>query len=230
MNYIWDVVIQSQHQQINLKNIEFNFKQIFSPYVELNTRYVNQKKLELTNDVNPYFRFHSIFKNLFNAEYFQFKELREVLFDILVHFLARVDVNQGMEKVTFYWEFIYRDIKKGLLGEKAKAEIKNFTLKEKIILLDNIYKFYNLGKHFYFLRRVVKGIFEDIIMYVKKKSEDNKIIIFINRKGTQSNKEKLKVIKDIFLPVNYELDVYWENHFGVVEVIDSLRIGEMGIY
>jgi hypothetical protein len=229
MNYIWDVPIQAKHQQVDLSEVTFAFSEDSSPYMELSPKFLNQTELPTRIDVNPYFRLFSIFKSLFDANYAKYPELREVLFDILLHFLAQVDVNQGLEKVEFYKRFIHEDIKRGLLGQEVKQGFEHFTLAEKSILLDNIYKFYKLGKHLFFLRRTVKQIFRRVIFYTKC-GRQNRVVLFINRPVSSRNRQKLKLIKELFLPLNFELDAYWQHHFGVVGVRKTMQIGNISVY
>lgn len=229
MNYIWEVPIRAKHQQVDLSEVSFKLSQNFSPYLELSNELLNRKEVDKEIEVNPYYRFFSIFKQLFSADYYKYDELRNVFFDLLLHFLAQVDIYQGMDKVEFYKKFIKRDIKNNALGNVVKDSFEYFTLAEINILLDSIYKFYSIGKHFFFLEETLKRIFNKINFYLKQHG-NNEVILFINQAETEKNKAKLKIIKEIFLPLDYTMEVYWQDHFGIIGVEETMQINKIAIY
>ncbi len=229
MNYVWEVPIRAKHQQVDLSDVNFKLSQNFSPYLELSNEFLNKKEVQPQIEVNPYYRFFTIFRQLFSADYYKYDELRNVLFDLLIHFLAQTDSYQGMDKIEFYQKFIRRDIKNNAFGTVVKDCFEYFTLAEINILLEQIYKFYSIGKHFFFLEETVKKIFSKIIFYLKQRG-DNEVILFINEAKTDKNKAKLKIIKEIFLPLDYKLEVYWQDHFGIIGVEETMQINKIAIY
>jgi len=47
---------------------------------------------------------------------------------------------------------------------------------------------------------------------------------------TKKDIETIEMLKDMFLSLSYEMDVFWKHHFGVIGVGESMRIGEIAIY
>ncbi len=228
MNYVWELIIRAKHQQVDISELTFMLSKNFSPYLELSNEFLNKKLVEQEIEVNPYYRFFAIFKQLFSANYYKYDELRNVFFDLLLHFLAQIDIYQGMDKVEFYKKFIRKDIKNNALGDVVKDCFEYFSLAEINILLENIYKFYNLGNHIFFLEDTVKKIFGRAILYLKQ--YNNEVIIYINQYQTSRNKAKLEIIKEIFLALEFKMKVYWKDHFGIIGVKETMKINKIAIY
>ena len=47
---------------------------------------------------------------------------------------------------------------------------------------------------------------------------------------TEENIKKVEFLKEIFLPIGLELDLFWEYHFGVIGVEITMRIGEIAVF
>lgn len=229
MNYIWDVIVKAKNKDIDLKNISFKLASSYSAYMELSTGTINFNKIEDEVEINPYYRFAEIFKDLFAPNYGRYEELRTVFLDIVIHFLSQVDIQQGLDKVEYRKKFIYREIKNGYFGEIVKEGMKYFSLQERNIFLQNIYKFYNTGNHIYYLKDSLKRIFGATIFYVSRGNE-NEVITYINRPKNRVNLRKLKVLKAMFLPVNFRMITYWQEHFGIIGVAETMEIGKISIF
>lgn len=229
MNYIWDVIVKAKNEDIDLKNINFKRASIYSPYMELSDEAINFDEIKNEVKINPYYRFSEIFKNLFPPDYNEEEELREVFLDIMIHFLSQIDIHQGLDRVEYYKKFIYREIKNGYFGQTIRKGIDYLDLKERNVLLDNIYKFYNTGDHIYYLKDTIKRIFQGSLSYVNK-NNINEILVYLNRAKTKENLKKLEVIEELFLPMNFKMKIYWENHFGIIGIAETMKIGEISIY
>ena len=66
MNCLWEVMLKAKEQGVPEKNIRFQVSRAFSPYMEVSCPCLNQDTLEdiPVIEVNPYYRFYSIFKDL----------------------------------------------------------------------------------------------------------------------------------------------------------------------
>ena len=81
----------------------------------------------------------------------------------------------------------------------------------------------------YIFEEAIKSVFKDSIVYNNKISED-KLIIFINNKGNERNKNKFRLLIKLFLPMGLKTRVYWENHFGVIGVRETLQINNTSVF
>ena len=137
INHIWGPYLAMLQQEGNLADLYYKVKDNrVSPYLELqaDNLYGNGhsgKYLKL--DVNPYIRFLKIFEPLLSPDDMGYEEFNQALSDILLHYLADLDLKSGMCKQDFYTSFIVKDLESGAYG--GLDELKEFTIDNKSINL-----------------------------------------------------------------------------------------------
>ena len=57
-----------------------------------------------------------------------------------------------------------------------------------------------------------------------------RVLVYVGVKETQQERERLEFLQDMFLPVNYELFLFWEHHFGIIDVDESMELDEMVLF
>lgn len=229
MNYIWDLSIKAKKSGSSNEDITFIPAKIFSPYMEICSENINESSIEKKVEVNPYYRFYEIFKDLFAIDNNENEEFRNVLFDILTHFLTDIDLNEGMNKTEYYEAFILQDIEDSIFGEKVKENLKVFDLQERVFILQNILKLYTTGEALYVLKTVMKTIFKKSIIYSNKDGKDE-LIFYIGEEKNEVNKTKLELITELFLPIKFKVEVYFEKHFGIIGVDATMKIDNTALY
>ncbi len=229
MNYVWDVIILARRLGVDLKNINFIAAKSYSPYMELSFKYINGTAYEGDIEVNPYYRFYEIFKDLFNINNTEDVELRETLFDILMHFLSDIDTYAGMSKREFYKRFLLKDLNSGLFGSDLKEKMQLFSKDEQDILAHNIIKLYISGDMLYLFKDTLRRIFKNPTVYVNYEAKDE-LLIYIREERTDLNEAKMEFIKEIFLPIKFRTEIYWNYHFGIIGVDETMIIGNIALY
>lgn len=231
MNYIWDVLLKAKIQGLNVDNIVFKPATSYSAYMELafedlNTRLIEEEKVI---EINPYYRFYSIFKDLFNINICEHIELREALFNIIIHALGENDLKQGLCKEEYYRKFMLRDLLEGVFGVSTIEDVKLLNIKETEVLLNALIKLYHVGTSLEIFKHVVKGIFPNSVIY---NNQDNKkeILIYIGYKKTQILERKLTLLIELFLHIEFKTYIYWQYHFGIMDLPETMCIDEMVIY
>ncbi len=229
MNYIWEALIKAKNDGISLDKIDFEFASSYSPYMELSHSFLNNRVIEREMELNPYYRFYNIFKDLFAADYHDDQELREVAFDLLVHYLGQLDLLQGLDRIEYYKLFIYRELKNGNFGSELADILSYFSIKEKNILLKNLLKLYVTGDHIYYFKDNVKKIYKGSIVYINRK-DINEILVYIRQEDNLKNLKIMEGLKKLFLPLNFTVRIYWKFHFGIIDVDETMKIDKIAIY
>jgi len=229
MNYARDVIINLRQNGKEEKKLKFVVAKSYSPYMELSDACINFNEVEEEIEINPYYRYYEIFKDLFNINNEEYIELRETLFDIVMHFIADIDAMSGMTKREFYLRFIIEDISKGILGERIKKNFEIFDNKEKMIIAENLIKMYKTGQTLYLLRDTVRRIFLNTTIYANNEMK-NELLFYIPYSRSEINEAKMEFIKEFFLPINFRTEIYWEDHFGVIDVEETMKIDSIAIY
>ena len=229
MNYARDIIINLRHKSKEEKSLKFLLAKSYSPYMELSDACINFDSVEEEIEVNPYYRYYEIFKDLFNINNEEDVEFRETFFDIIMHFIADIDAMSGMTKREFYLKFTIDDISNGILGDRIKEQFEVFNYNEKIIIAENLIKMYKTGQSLYLLKDTVRRIFVNTTIYANYETSDE-LLFYIPYVMSEINEAKIAFIKEFFLPIRFRTEIYWEDHFGVIGADKTMKIDSIAIY
>ena len=229
MNYIWELAVGAKNKGMSDEDIFFKIGRPFSGYMELSFTDLNEKNIYDEIEINPYYRYYEIFKNLFHPNFLENEEVIEVMHDLLIHHLKDIDVLMGMNKREYYIKFILADINKGIYGNYIKEKIKSFDNNEKYIICGNILNLDITGEAIFLLRDTIRRIFTKTYIF-SNADEKDEIVFYLRTKRTKEKEEKIEVIKYLFLPFKCSVEIYWENMFGVLEVNELMRIDRIMNY
>lgn len=229
MNYIWDLLIQAEEEGFLTKDIYFHLAKIYSPYMELSPQLLNSQAIEQHVEVNPYYRYFDIFKDLFHPDHTTDEAFRDALLDITLHFLAEIDRMQGLNKKEYYIRFMLRDIEANVFGKLVRDKIKSFSKKEQEIIALNMLRLYQTGEALYLIKDTLKNIFRNCFIYVKSE-ENDELLLYIHQKKTIENINKVQLIQEIFLPIGFQMEVYWQYHFGIIDVEETMKLDRIALY
>ena len=227
MNYIWEILLKADEQKIDRKDLKFARAEVCSPYIEIASEDLNFKLLPENSviEVNECYRFYEIFKDLFNINFQESKELRDVLLDILLHYLGDLDLKSGLCKTEIYKIFLYKDILNNVFGERLAENIIYFNKKEVDILLNGLITLYKTGTSLQLFEKVLRNIFRKSIIYSNKEKPKN-IYIYLDEIKKVELENKVSVIVDIFLPINMKPLIFWDKHFGIIGINNTMKINE----
>jgi hypothetical protein len=229
MNYLWDLVIKAVQGGVDKDSITFGVAKRYSPYMELCNENINFNEITPRVELNPYYRFYEIFKDLFDINNQDQLELREVLFDITIHFLTDIDLMQGMNKLEFYLRFFIKDLASGVLGDDLKKRFALFTPEEQGVIAQNYLQLFISGEMLYLLRRTVRQVFQNSIIYANYET-CNELLFFIPYEQTRENEVKLEFLKTLFLPLTFQTIIYWTDHFGVIGMEETMVTDHIALY
>ena len=230
MNYLWETVIQARSQGIPEENLYFCVPEVFSAYMEISNVFLNQSGLESEQsiEINPYYRFFEIFKDLYQPDYQQGNELRESLTNLIVHQLAGNDVLSGMTKEEYYKKLLLQDIELGRNGALAKEIIFLFDIDERQIILSGMLRQYQTGCSVDIFREMMGALIPDHIVY-HNNERPSEILIYIGRKREEQLEKKLQFLISGFLDMAGKVDIYYEYHFGIIGVGETMMIDEIAL-
>lgn len=228
MNYIWDILLKADKENIPREEVQFTLAKVSSPYMEIAFTDINTSSLpkDKVVEVNPYYRFYDIFKDLFDVDVEESSQLREVLFDIVIHYLGKLDLNQGISKEEFYKKFIMKDIKNGFFGEEVYLNIKHFKKDELDYILTGLVTLYKTGASLHLFNKILNKVFKNNRVYI---NQDNpkEMYIYLGRRKTQELNKKIETIIKLFLPINTNAFIYWNQHFGILGAENTMILDEI---
>lgn len=231
MKYLWEVALEAQKENIPLESIRFVHSTNSSAYMELALPYLNQMGFNegVEIEVNTYFRFYSIFKNVFSPEQREFSSLLASLTNLMLHILMENDVRKGMTKEEYYKKMLILDIENGVIGETAKKIFPILKKEEQEILLSGWLRNYQVGNSLAIFIDMVHGLIDDSIVYHNNDCP-NEILIYTALKKTIETEVKIHCLVDLFLDIEYQLEIFYEYHFGIIAIDDTMVIDEIALY
>lgn len=232
MNYLWDTIIKAKNAGVDVNEITYRVAKEYSAYMEMSFVDMNiimNKDMEREVEINPYYRFYDIFKNMFDIENMEDVQVREELFDWMMHLIGSVDIKHGMNRQEFFRRFVQSDIEQGFFGEAAKESFTYFSQFEKEYITNQIVNLYKLDSPISILRKVVNYVFKYSYVYVNN-IDKPEILIYAGIKKLEQYIQKMNFILDVFLPLGYEYRVYWDKHFGIIGKTATMRVDSIVLY
>lgn len=228
MNYIWEALLKADKENFNRRDIKFKKAEVCSPYMEMSLEDINLNLLPEGHsiEVNVYYRFYEIFKDLCDINFTENTELRDTFLDIILHYLGELDLKEGICKEEFQKSFLMKDICEGIYGDSLKNHIQSFNSDDLNIFLSGLITLYRTGTSLQLFNKVLRNIFKNSIIY-RSKDKPKDIYIYLDEIKTELLKKKIKAILDTFLPINMNSFIFWNKHFGIIGVDESMKMDEI---
>lgn len=228
MNFIWDIILTAQKQQIKKEEIFFTRAKDSSPWYEQSFSTLNEKSIpSLQVEVNPLFRFGSTFASIFHPELEDMAEFKEYFLDVSLHFLCESDLQKGITPNDVYKKYIKDDFLS--LSPEAKNVFLSFSLKQQEIFMISYLNQLKTGSSLASFREMVHHIYPKCILY-QIKDEPEKLLLYLDQKKTEEKETQMELLLDSFLPLFYQLSLFWDVHFGVIEVEKTMQLEEIQLF
>ena len=231
MRELWEVVLEAKKEQIPLKNLRFVHEEKGSAYMELSLPFINQDELqgETTIGVNTYCRFYSIFKHMYQPDQKEFPYLRNSLTNLIIHMLAENDARRGMTKEEYYKKLLIRDIQSGVFGNEAINVFVHMEQEEQNKLMSGWLRSYRTGSSLAIFIDMIHSLIDNSIVYHNNDFPEELLVYTSSRKNDELE-QRLKFLIELFLDIQYHIEIYYEYHFGIIGIEDTMQIDEFAIY
>ncbi|MFW5669473.1 MAG: hypothetical protein ACOCM4_09550 [Acetivibrio ethanolgignens] len=230
MNYLWEAMFMADGQGIPRERIRFLAARDGSAYMEVSHMFLNQEQFDdnCQLQVNLYYRFYDIFKELYQPEMREFLSLRESLTNLILHLLAGNDTLSGMTREEYYKKLLYEDLKREAFGEAVAEAIALFDQKERELILSGLLRQYQTGSSLDIFNDMVEELIPQNIIY---RSNENfyEILVYIGVKKEKKISCKMDFLVRMFVDLPYHVDIYYEYHFGILDVEATMRIDEIAL-
>lgn len=230
MNYLWEILLQAKTQGIEEKDIHFRQARSYSPYIELAAECLNITKLEepCYVELNPNYRFQKVFQELFHPEVKDYPALRKGLFQLLIHQIGENDIRAGMTREEYYKKLLGRAFASGDYGADKQAAYVLFQGKNREILLEGLLTLYREGDSIELFRRVMTALIPRCIVYASNDTP-YEILIYVGARQTEKLERKVRFVIEQFLNIRYQPELYYEYHFGIIGMEETMQVGEIAI-
>ena len=117
----------------------------------------------------------------------------------------------------------------GVYGDKAAEIFVGLTGEEQLAVADELYHVMETGSGLDSFCRILSQIFTSAVVYQVKK-HPQVIYIYLGREKDVTLNARWELLKDLFLPMGFEIRVFWEKHFGIMGVDSTMRLGNIAIF
>lgn len=228
MNYLWEVLLEARQQKIEENHIRFMMASEYSAYMEVSHPFLNQEEVEAGQvvEVNPYYRFYDIFKELYHPEIREYRKLRESVTNLIYHQLAENDAMSGMTKEEYYKKLLFQDLLDGAYGTMAKEAAEMLDRDEREIVLSGLLRQYQTGSSLDIFKDMMEALIPDNIVY---QSNENfyEIFVYVGGKKNKKTETKMNFLLQMFMELPYQVDIYYEYHFGIIGMEDTMKMDEI---
>lgn len=223
-NRIWAPYLAALQQERELSRLHYRVKNTrVSPYLELqaDSLYGNGDYEDgfARLDVNPYVRFFSIFDPLLTPDDLGYEEFNQALSDILLHYLADMDLKMGMCRHDFYVKLVMQELEQGAFG--GMEELAAFKGIEKRVVAEWLLSFYHTGDGPGSLSGAVNALLPFCEVYIR---EGEEFVFYMRQAYDGAEEKKLMFLIRLFLPLSCSGTIHWTQTYGVVGYGETLQM------
>lgn len=235
MRYLWEALLAAKEEQIPAERLRFVHAPLGSGYMELSLPCLNQTRLEedgqtqaVRIEVNTYYRFYDVFYEMFPPDPSDFPALRESLTNLSLHMLAENDVRRGMTREDCYKRLLAKEIMAGDFGETARGVFQDMDREEQELLLGGWLGCFRAGNALPVFLDMIHGLVADSIVYHSNECPDE-VLIYTGLRQERKLEQRIRFLADTFLDIRYRVEIFYEYHFGIIGVEETMQIDGIAI-
>lgn len=235
MNFLWDIVLRAEEQGFLEQDLFFRQAKEYSPFFEQSFLCVNEKNIEnAVIELNLLYRFADVFQEILFPEGLglkenEYEEFRLYFIDAALHTLLFTDLRNGLSKRELYIRKIWEELLDGTFWREAVRNFSKIDRHKQVRLATLLLTQMETGSSLIIFRRAVLVLYPDAMLY-QIKNERKKLLLYLNDKKTDTGEKKIQFIKDMFLPIGFELRIFWQYHFGIIGIDATMKLDELALY
>lgn len=238
MNFIWDIILNAAKQDIAKDELFFWQASQYSPYYEQSFSLINKDKVEtgeLLVEINSLYRFSHIFQEILHPQFMQNSQYANLIpfiiymFDTIIHYLSEIDLRHGLTKREFYVRKIRSELKAGVFGKVAQSGILQMNKALQFKMANEVLTQMQTGSNMACFRRAVLAAFPNSFLY-QSNFDKSKLFLYIGKAKNEPREKQVKFILENFLPLGFNIRVFWKYHFGIMGVDTTMNKDEIAIF
>lgn len=227
MNLAWEAALCADISGFDREDIRYIPSKNGSPYVEVILESLNAATLTQPEvEINPLYRFAALFSNMFDINLNEYQMSRELFFDIYIHYIVQLDLRQGLSRKQYQLRYILKDFLADVCEINSEPVILQMEPEHIAVLLRLIWKLYRCGGSILLFREVMKVMYPSSIIY-ENREKANQLLIYIGEKESEKEKAQMELLQAVFLPINKQVYLFWEHHFGIIGIDETMKMDEM---
>ena len=235
MNFLWDIVLRAQEQGWKEEELFFRQAQEYSPFFEPSFFCVNEQQIDSgTIELNLLYRFADMFQDILAPEHIglkedEYEEFRMFFVDAVLHAVLYTDLRHGLSKRDLYIRKIREELLDGTFWKGAVRAFRQIEHLKQNRLAALLLSQMETGSSLIIFRRSVLILYPEAMLY-QMRYERKKLLLYLSSRKTEAGEQIMQFVQDLFLPVGFELRIFWQYHFGVIGIEDTMKLDETALY
>lgn len=230
MNYAWEVVLQAEKNNIGRDALRFVEACNASPYMEVSVIDLNQECPEDDRiEINPIYRLQDVFGTLFDKNIMGMEQTRNLFFDVCMHYVVQLNLREGLSREDYYCRLVEKDIRNGRYGAFAKESFLLFNETEKKTILRSYLQLLKTGNYLEEFRKILIRLYPNAYIY-----ENNEVayelLVYLGAYETEAERRRANFLREMFLPMQETVHWFYEHHFGIIGIDETMATDEMVIF
>jgi len=230
LNFLWDIVLRAQSCGKKEEDMFFMQATECSPFYEQSFSCINEDSVEANEiELNLLYRFADVFQEVLAEDGTELQEFKKYLIDTVLHILLYTDLRHGLSIREIYIRRLTEELLNGSFWEAGAKEFQLIPPQKQKRLATLVLSQMQTGSSLLIFRRSVLILFPDAIVY-QVKEDRKKLLLYLMDKPEDHKKRMIQFVQDMFLPLSYNIRIFWEYHFGIIGVEGTMNIDELAIY
>lgn len=133
----------------------------------------------------------------------------------------------GLSKRDIYVQKLRCDLLDGEFGGTAARVIQSLSDDRQRVVASMLLAQYETGSSLLMYRKAMTFFYPDAMLYQLKENPEQ-ILLYLGL--VHADRQIVQMLEDLFLPLQYQVRIFWTKHFGVWGVDATLVLDEIEIY
>lgn len=210
MKKAWDVIMT------DMGKVRFIQPEEFSPYIEFDEETTDELTQIYELQYNGMYRFEGVLSELFEARSIN-EETKKWLNDIFIHYLFKIEFRSGLSRREFQVRSIEQEMLSGIYGQQEAEFYKGLDRKERHLIAEGIYRQKKIGASVELFGEMCIQALHKSVLY--RNDVDRKVLMLCvsdRNLYRESGFSMITLLANIFMPLDYSLQVFYGDTFGIL--------------
>lgn len=230
MNFVWEAALCADRSGIDREDIRYRPTQAGSPYLEVMLENLNDSLLtQPVVEVNPLYRFSAVFSEIFDINLSECRELREIFFDIYMQYMVQLDLRQRLSRKEYQLKYILKDFLSNVCQIDSRTAVLQMARGEVPQLMQMVWKLYRCRNGVQLFRNAMRILYPSSLIY-ENREKTNQLLVYIGERENDEGRIRMEYLQAVFLPIHVEVYLFWDHHFGIIGIDETMIINEMVLF
>lgn len=86
-----------------------------------------------------------------------------------------------------------------------------------------------IGSNLHCFKRAIKDTFPNCILY-QSNYNVKELFLYLGEKSNEVKEKQLAFLLDCFLPLEFQIRIFWDKHFGIMGIDETMHSNEIVIF